>query len=210
MENIDKIEDIERLNNQELLNLLFSDKIRSSDLKKLVKSFATLRELFFADADRIQAIEKVDRQSIRTLTCMRELIERVTREKLADRILIKSPDDVLDYCKITMSALSREQLRILFLNNRNTLLLEDIEDHGCVNGIAIYVRNIVKKALNLEASAIIVVHNHPSRSPKPSAADIMLTKQLANATKELDIKLMDHIIIGGDDHFSMQEHGMIS
>jgi DNA repair protein RadC len=71
------------------------------------------------------------------------------------------------------------------------------------------VRNIVKKALNLEASAIILVHNHPSRSPKPSVADTMLTKQLVSATKELDIKLLDHIIIGGDDHFSMREHGMI-
>jgi DNA repair protein RadC len=89
------------------------------------------------------------------------------------------------------------------------LLFEDIEDHGSVNGIAIYKRATSSKALNLEASAIILVHNHPSRSPEPSVADITLTKQLANATKELNIKLLDHIIIGGDDHFSMQEHGMM-
>jgi DNA repair protein RadC len=176
MKNINRIEDIKRLNNQELLSLLFANKIKNSELKKLTKSFTTLQELFFADAERIQAIEKVNLQSIRTLTCMREIIDRVTREKLARRIQIKSLNNVLDYCKITMSALSREQLRILFLNSANMLLFEDIEDHGCVNGIAIYARNIIKKALNLEASAIILVHNHKSRSPKPSVANITLTK----------------------------------
>jgi DNA repair protein RadC len=108
-----------------------------------------------------------------------------------------------------MSTLSREQFRILFLNSANMLLFEDVKDHGCVNGIAIYVRDIIKKALNLEASAIILVHNHPSRSSKPSATDIALTKRLSDATKELDIKVLDHIIIGGNDCFSMREHGTI-
>jgi DNA repair protein RadC len=209
MKSIDKIEDIKCLNNQKLLSLLFSNKIRDSDLRKLTKSFATFRELFFADADQIQAIEEIDCQSIRALTCIREIMERIAREKLTRSPLIKSLGNVLDYCKITMSTLSTEQFRILFLNGGNMLLFDDVEGHGCVSGIAIYVRNIVKKALNLEASAIILVHNHPSRSPKPSVADTMLTKRLVNATKELDIKLLDHIIIGGDDHFSMREQGMV-
>jgi DNA repair protein RadC len=209
MKNIDKIEGIKHLNNQELLSILFANKIKRSDLRKLTKSLETLREVFFADVDRIKAIVKVDNKSIRTLTCIREIIERIAREKLTHSPLIKSLDNVLEYCKITMSALSTEQFRILFLNGANMLLFEDIEDHGCVNSIAIYVRNIVKKALNLEASAIILVHNHPSRSPRPSVADIMLTKRLLSATKELDIKLLDHIIIGGNDHFSMRENRMM-
>ncbi|MDR0753168.1 MAG: DNA repair protein RadC [Holosporaceae bacterium] len=209
MKNIDKIEYIKCLNNQELLNLLFSNKIRSSDLRKLTKSFTTLRELFFADSDRIKAVEKVDHRGISALTCLREILERASREKLTRRISIKSLGNVLDYCKITMSALSREQLRILFLNSANMLLFEDVEDHGCVNGIAIYARNLIKRALNLEASAIILVHNHPSRSTNPSIADIALTRRLAHAAKELDIKLLDHIIIGGNNHFSMLEHGMM-
>jgi DNA repair protein RadC len=108
-----------------------------------------------------------------------------------------------------MSTLSVECLKVLFLNGQNMLISESIEAHGCVNNVAIYVRNIIKKALNLEASAIILVHNHPSRSAKPSVSDMTLTKQLVNATKELDIKLLDHIIIGGNDHFSMREHKMI-
>jgi DNA repair protein RadC len=142
MENADKIKEIKRLNNQELLSLLFSNKIRGSDLRKLTTSFATLRELLFADSERMKAIEKVDPRSIGVLKCLREIVERVACEKLAPRISIKSLGNVLDYCKIAMSTLSREQFRILFLNSANMLLFEDVEDHGCVNGIAIYVRNI--------------------------------------------------------------------
>jgi DNA repair protein RadC len=209
MKNIDKIENIKRLSNQELLNLLFSDKIKRSDLKKLTRTFETFRELLFADTDRIQAIEKIDPRSIRTLSCIREIIERIASEKLMERPIIKSFDTVVEYCKTTLSTLSLERLRVLFLNGQNMLISESLEAQGCVNKIAIYVHNIVKKALNLEASAIILVHNHPSRSAKPSVSDVALTKQLVKAVKELDIKLLDHIIIGGKSHFSMQEHGMI-
>jgi DNA repair protein RadC len=209
MKSIDKIEDIKRLNNQELLSLLFPSKIRRSDLKKLTRSFETFRELFFADADRIKTIEKVDHRSIRTLSCMREIIERVASEKLTERPIIKSLDAVVGYCKTTMSTLSVECLKVLFLNGQNMLISELYEEYGCVSSVAIYVRSIIKKALNLEASAIILVHNHPSGSPKPSVSDMTLTKQLVNATKELDIKLLDHIIIGGNEYFSMKEHKMI-
>ena len=209
MKDIDKIEDIKRLNNQELLNLLFSYKVMRSDLKKLTGSFETFRELFFADADRIKTIEKIDLRSIRTLLCMREIMERVASEKLTERPIIKSLDAVLEYCKTIMSTLSREQFRILFLSGANMLLFEDVKDHGCVNGIAIYARNIVKKALNLEASAIILVHNHPSRSQTPSFQDISSTKQLAAAAKAVDIHLLDHIIIAGNNYFSMKKHKLI-
>jgi DNA repair protein RadC len=206
MKNIDKIENIKRLSNQELLSLLASCKIKRSDLKKLTRMFETFRELFFADTDRIQAIEKVDCRSIRTLSCMREIMERVASEKLTERPIIKSLDAVVEYCKTTMSTLSVECLKALFLNGQNMLISESLEAHGCVNNVAIYVRNIIKKALNLEASAIILVHNHPSRSAKPSVADVTLTKQLVNATKELDIRLLDHIIIAGDNYLSMRKH----
>jgi DNA repair protein RadC len=209
MKSIDKIKDIKRLSNQELLSLLFPNKIRRSDLKKLIRSFETFRELFFADTDRIQAIEKVDHRSIRTLSCMREIIERVASEKLAERQIIKSFDTVVEYCKTTMSTLSVESMKVLFLNGQNMLISELYEEYGSVSGVAIYVRDIVKKALNLEASAIILVHNHPSRSAKPSVSDVAMTKQLVNATKGLDIQLLDHIIIGGDDHFSMKKHKLI-
>jgi DNA repair protein RadC len=209
MKNIDKIEDIKRLSNRELLSLLFSRKIMRSDLKKLTRMFETFRELFFADTNRMQAIEKVDHRSIRTLLCMREIIERVASEKLVERPIIKSFDAVVEYCKTTMSTLSVECLKVLFLNGQNMLISELYEEYGCVSGVVIYFRSIIKKALNLEASAIILVHNHPSRSAKPSVSDVVLTKQLVNATKELDIKLLDHIIIGGDEYFSMREQKMI-
>ena len=130
-------------------------------------------------------------------------------EKLAERPIIKSLDAAVEYCKTTMSTLSVECLRVLFLNKQNMLISELYEEYGCANNVAIYIRNIIKKALNLEASAIILVHNHPSRSAKPSVSDVALTKQLVKATKELDIKLLDHIIIGGDNHFSMKKHKLI-
>jgi DNA repair protein RadC len=89
------------------------------------------------------------------------------------------------------------------------LLFDWVEDYGCVNGVAVYVRNILKQALNLEATAIIMIHNHPGRKPKPSAEDIASTKRVAEAAEKVDVQLLDHIIIAGDDYFSMREHRKI-
>jgi DNA repair protein RadC len=136
-------------------------------------------------------------------------MERVASEKLTERPIIKSLDAVVEYCKTTMSTLSVECLRVLFLNKQNILISELYEEYGCANNVAIYIRNIIKKALNLEASAIILVHNHPSRSQTPSFQDISSTKQLAAAAKAVDIHLLDHIIIAGNNYFSMKKHKLI-
>jgi DNA repair protein RadC len=106
---------------------------------------------------------------------MRTFIEREASERLTEQPIIKSFNAVVEYCKTTMSVLSVECLRVLFLNGQNMLISELYEEYGCVSGVVIYVRDI-EKALNLEASAIILVHNHPSRSAKPSVSDIALTK----------------------------------
>jgi DNA repair protein RadC len=200
---------IKCLSNQELLQTLLSNKAKASDLKKLAKSFETFKELFFADADRLKAIDGIDEKTVRLLLCAREIIERSAQEKLKDHPAIKSLRGVLDYCGTTMSALSTEQLRVLFLNGQNMLLFDSVEDYGSVNTIAIYNRNIIKKALILKATAVILVHNHPSRSIRPSRNDVSSTKALASTAKQLDIHILDHIIIGGNDHFSMKERGMI-
>jgi DNA repair protein RadC len=205
MRNIDKIKDVKKLDNHGLLSFIFSCQIETEILEKLKKPFQTFRELFFALPERLKHIEKIDDKTIALLQCIREIIERSAREKLKELSIIKSPDDVLEYCKTTMSTLATEQVRILFLNNNNMLMFDAVEDYGCVNSVAIYVRNIVKQALNLEATAIIIIHNHPGRKSNPSIDDFSSTKQLAEATKKVDVQLLDHIIISGDNYFSMRE-----
>ena len=201
--------DIKCFNDHELLELLLSHNAKPSDLQKLKKSFGTLKELLFADSDRIEIVNGIDSATARLLQCIKEIVERVMREKLKGHPVLKSLRNVIEYCKATMSALSTEQLRVMFLNSENMLLFDSVESYGSVNEIAIYNRNIIKKALILEATGIILVHNHPSTSIKPSVRDISVTQKLACATEKVDIRLLDHIIIGGNKHFSMKKHGLI-
>jgi len=208
--NCNSMDNIKYMKNQELLRFLLSCDANPSDLQKLEQSFGTFRELFFTDVDRVEIIEGIESKTAVFLRCMREVIERAMREKLKSKPILKSLRCVLEYCKMTMSAISREQLRVMFLNNNGMLLLDSVESYGTVNEVAIYHRNIIKKALILEATAIILMHNHPSTLIKPSCKDISSTKKLASIAEKLDIQLLDHIIIGGDNHFSMKKHKLIN
>src|SRR6202008_2262238 len=120
------------------------------------------------------------------------------------RTLLSSGADVSGYCRATMAFADKEQFRLLFLDKRNQLIADEVQQIGTVDHTPVYPREVVKRALELSATAIILVHNHPSGDPTPSSADIEMTKQVATIAKPLGVQLYDHIIVGKDGHASLK------
>jgi DNA repair protein RadC len=129
--------------------------------------------------------------------------------ELRKRPLLSSWDKVVGYCRAAMGMEAVEQFRILFLDNRNRLLADEVQGRGTINHTPVYVREVVKRALELSAASIILVHNHPSGDPTPSRADIDMTKQIIDAAQKLDISVHDHLIVGRDGHLSLRGAGLV-
>jgi DNA repair protein RadC len=126
-----------------------------------------------------------------------------------ERPVIASWQKVLDYCRASMAFGKTEQFRLLFLDRKNMLIADEVQNRGTVDHTPVYPREVVKRALDLGASAIIMVHNHPSGDPTPSGADIEMTREVKEAAEKLGIALHDHIVIGHDDHASFKSLGLL-
>jgi DNA repair protein RadC len=137
----------------------------------------------------------------------------VARRYLADRIVdmdyIRSSEDVLDYLRHNLRDKSKEVFMIIYLNGRNQILKMEKLFEGTLNTSAVYPREVVKRALENDASALVLVHNHPSGNPSPSQDDLTITKKLKDAVKTIDIYIHDHLIIAGNDIYSFADHGLI-
>jgi DNA repair protein RadC len=202
-----------RLSDYELLELLlfyvFSRKDTKPLAKKILERFKTLREAIFANVLDLKQIKDVGESSTSLFLLMREIFNRILLERIQEPISIISISQVLDYYKTLLEQQKKEQFRIMFLNNKNKLIAEELMYEGTVNSTAIYPREIVQKALNYGASAIIMVHNHPGGDPKPSRQDIIMTRAVKEIVQKLDIILFDHIIIGTNDTTSLHDMGII-
>jgi DNA repair protein RadC len=126
-----------------------------------------------------------------------------------ERPVLSSWSQVLDYCRASMGFASKEQFRILFLDKRNQIIADEVQQTGTVDHTPVYPREVVKRALELSATAIVLVHNHPSGDPTPSRADIEMTKQIVAAAKPLGVLVHDHIIVGKQGHASFRGLGLI-
>ena len=138
-----------------------------------------------------------------------ELAERGLRAQVKERPVISSWEQLLAYCQAAMGCEREEQFRLLFLDNKNRLMADEVQHKGTVNHTQAYPREIVKRALDLGASALILVHNHPSGDPTPSQADIKLTKDIVTAATALGLRIHDHLIIGRGQHSSMKALGLL-
>jgi DNA repair protein RadC len=128
----------------------------------------------------------------------------VTKGAVAKRPVLASWSAVLDYCRTAMAFAEKEQFRLLFLDKRNALIADEVQQSGTVDHTPVYPREVVKRALELSASAVILVHNHPSGDPTPSSADISMTRDIIDVAKPLGITEHDHIIVGRDGHASLK------
>jgi DNA repair protein RadC len=172
--------------------------------KRLIARFGSFAEVVNAPEPRLKEVQDVGDSVVTELKLIRAAALRLTRSEIVQRPALASWKQVLDYLHAAQSYEHREQFRVLFLDKRNRLIADEVQGEGTVDHTPVYVREVVKRALELSSTAIILVHNHPSGDPTPSRADIDMTKQIVASAAPLGIAFHDHIIVGREGHASMK------
>jgi len=175
----------------------------------LIARFGSFSEVINAAELRLREVSQVGDAVITELKVVRAAALRMMRTDIVGRPVLSSWSAVLDYCRAAMGFEEREQFRILFLDKKNNLIADEVQQQGTVDHTPVYVREIVKRALDLTATAIILVHNHPSGDPAPSRADIEMTRRIVAAAKPIGIAVHDHVIVGRNGHAKFKALGLI-
>jgi DNA repair protein RadC len=197
----------------ELLELILFRAMPRRDTKPLAKAlltrFGTFAEVLNAPDELLREVAGIGEAAITELRLVRAAALRLMRGEVLERPVLSSWTQVLDYCRASMGFEAKEQFRILFLDKRNQIIADEVQQRGTVDHTPVYVREVVKRALELSSTAIVLVHNHPSGDPTPSRADIEMTKQIVAAAKPLGVIVHDHIIVGKQGHASFRGLGLI-
>jgi DNA repair protein RadC len=205
--------DADGMADYELVEYLLALAIPRRDTKPLAKAllheFGSLAQLIAADPDVLRRVDGMGETAIAALKIVQAAGLRMLKGEFRDKPLLSSWDALLDWLRADMGPIEVERVRVLYLNARNMLIRDELASEGSIDQSAIYVREVIKRALELGASAFILVHNHPSGSPEPSRQDIAITRDIAEAAAKLGIALHDHIIIGGSDHRSFRAMGLL-
>jgi DNA repair protein RadC len=192
----------------ELLELILFRAIPQRDVKPLAKNlierFGSFAEAIAAPIERLREVKGLGEAAITELKVVQAAAGQFARGQTRKRTALSSWSSVLDYCRTAMAFADKEQFRILFLDKRNQLIADEVLGTGTVDHTPVYPREVVKRALELSATAIILVHNHPSGDPTPSQADITMTQAIVEVAKPLGISVHDHIIVGKDGHASLK------
>jgi len=203
----------EALADYELLELLlFLAKPRGDAkplAKRLIARFGSFAEAVSAPPDALAEVDGMGEASIAALKTAEATASRLLAGTLRDRPLLSSWSQLLDYCRVAMAHQPVEEVRVLYLDRKNRLIRDERQGRGTVDHTPLYPREVVKRALALGASALIVVHNHPSGDPTPSQADIAMTRQLAEAAAALGLVLHDHLIVARGGHTSFRSAGLL-
>ncbi len=197
----------------ELLEMALFRAIQRGDTKPmakaLLKRFGTLSEVLAAPRARLKEIDGVGDRVVDELKLIRAFAERTAGEAVRKRTVLSSWPALLDYCRTAMAFEEREQFRVLFLDKKNQLLADEVQQTGTVDHTPVYPREVMRRALELSATAIILVHNHPSGDPTPSRADIEMTRTIIEVGKPLGIAVHDHLVIGREGHVSFKGLGLV-
>lgn len=197
----------------ELLEVLLFSLFPRQDTKPLAKrllvAFGSLQQLFQASEEELRQVEGVGEGVICFLKTVREIAARLARAEIREREIFSCWEKVLDYCRLQGGYEKIESFRVLFLNKRNQLLADEELQTGTIDHATIYPRELVKRALSLGASGLILLHNHPSGDPTPSRADVEVTKRIMEIAKPLGILVFDHIVITPKSHASLKNMGLI-
>jgi DNA repair protein RadC len=177
--------------------------------KKLIREFGGFGSLLAADADAIARVGEISDGAVAALKIAQASALRLLQSKVAERPVIGSWQALLDYLHADMAHNPVERVRVLFLNSKNMLIRDEQMSEGSVDEAAVYIREIIRRALDYHATALILVHNHPSGDPSPSQQDIRLTRNIVEACRHLNISVHDHLIIGTRGHSSLRAMGLI-
>ncbi len=197
----------------ELLELILFRALPRRDIKDLAKSliarFGSFAEVVHAPEHLLREVNLVGDAVVFELKLLRAAALELMRTEIIDKPILSSWQQAIDYCHAAMGYESREQFRILFLDKKNKLIADEIQGQGTVDHTPVYIREVVKRALELSSTALVLVHNHPSGDTRPSRADIDMTRAIQAAAKPLGITLHDHIIVGRGVHFSFRKEQLI-
>lgn len=204
----------EALENYELLELLLFALVPQRDTKKIAKDllrkFGSLAEVLAAPPARLKEIDYIGETVVTGLKVVEATTQRIARDKIdRDLPILGSWTALIDYCHAQMAFNNVEQFRILFLDKKNRLIADEVQGQGTVDHTPVYVREVVKRALELSSTAIVLVHNHPSGDPTPSRADIDMTRMIVDAGRPLGVTVHDHVIVGRDGHASFKAMRLI-
>ena len=177
--------------------------------KALITRFGSFADVISADVKELVAVKGVGENTAVALKTIRAAAIRLAREQVMNQPVITSWQKLLDYCRASLAFAKTEEFRVLFLDRKNVLIADEMQQTGTVDHTPVYPREVVKRALDLGASAIIMVHNHPSGDPTPSKGDIEMTKEVREACEKLGISLHDHLIIGKSGHASFKSLGLL-
>jgi DNA repair protein RadC len=198
----------EALSDYELLEMaLFPDLPRRDTkplAKALLKTFGSFAEVLHAPVARLREVDGIGEASINQIKLLAAAASRVAKGEIKRKIALSSWNDVIEYCRSGMAFADKEQFRLLFLDKRNQLIADEIQQTGTIDHTPVYPREVIKRALELSATALILVHNHPSGDPTPSQADIQMTKAIVQIATPLGISVHDHIIVGKNGHASLK------
>jgi DNA repair protein RadC len=197
----------------ELLELVLAQAIPRGDVKPLAKlllgKFGGFTEVIAAEPARLEEIKGVGPAVVAQFKVVQEAAKRMARGKVLNRPVLGSWDALIDYCSIAMAHNPIEQVRVLYLDKKNVLIADEMQQKGTIDHTPVYPREVVKRALELGATAMILVHNHPSGNPQPSKADIEMTRQIVTAAKNLGIVVHDHVVIGKGQYASFKSLGLL-
>ncbi len=201
------------LEDYELLELLLFRTIPRRDTKPLAKNliekFGSFAGVINAPDQLLMEVSGVGEAIITEFRLINAATQRVLKHSIHKKPILNNWEELLDYCRSIMAHKTKEQFRIIFLDKRNRVIDEELQQEGTVDHTPVYIREISKRALELSATALILVHNHPSGDPTPSRADIEMTKKIIATTDGLGIIVHDHIIIGKDGYASLKSLGLI-
>jgi len=197
----------------EMLEMVLFSAIPRGDVKPLAKSllkrFGSFAEVISASPERLAEVKGIGEAGIVAIKLVREASLRLMQQQIIDRPVLSNWQSLVDYCRASMAFSPIEHFRILFLDRKNVLIADEEQQRGTVSHTPVYPREVVKRALELGASSLIMVHNHPSNDHTPSTADVKITQQVEDAAKSLGIELHDHLIITRDQHTSFKSLGLL-
>ena len=192
----------------ELLELVLFRAIPRRDIKPLAKdlitAFGSFADVVAAPPKRLAEFKGLGEAAITELKIIEAATQRFAKGALTKKPVLSSGSSVLDYCRTAMAFADKEQFRVLFLDKKNALIADEVQQIGTIDHTPVYPREVVKRALELSASAVILVHNHPSGDPTPSGADMRMTQEIVDIAKPLGIAVHDHVIVGRDGHVSFK------
>jgi DNA repair protein RadC len=204
---------LDGLPDYEILELLLFYAIPQGDVKPcakdLLRRFGSLQGVLEAGRDELQTVKGIGPHSSLFFRLLSEVSALYLRRKAETKEQVSSTKELIDYCRTAMGALKDEHFAVIYLNARNRIIRVETIQEGIVNQAVVYPRKVLEKALEHKASAIILVHNHPSGHVRPSDADIRLTRVLQDAARVMDIALHDHLIVGENRFFSFREEGIL-